>query len=65
MWARSDECIALVGTGSRQVVMESVTSDKSKWLVASALFAFCVAPTFISYQQYLFTWTMPTTCKGP
>ena len=29
---------------------------KSKWLVAAALFAFCVAPTFISYQPYLFRW---------
>ena len=27
---------------------------KSKWLLAAALFAFCVAPTFISYQPYLF-----------
>jgi hypothetical protein len=27
---------------------------KSKWFLASALFAFCVAPTFISYQPYLF-----------
>lgn len=29
---------------------------KSKWLVAAAAFAFCVAPTFISYQPYLFAW---------
>ena len=29
---------------------------KSKWLVAGALFAFCVAPTFVSYQPYLFRW---------
>ncbi len=29
---------------------------KSKWLVAAAIFAFCVAPTFISYQPYLFAW---------
>jgi hypothetical protein len=29
---------------------------KSKWLVVAALFAFCVAPTFISYQPYLFEW---------
>src|ERR1700720_312664 len=36
--------------------MESVTSEKSKWLVVAALFAFSVAPTFISYQPYLFTW---------
>lgn len=25
---------------------------KSKWFLASALFAFCVAPTFISYRSY-------------
>ena len=30
--------------------------DKSKWWVAAALFSFCVAPTFISYQPYLFAW---------
>ena len=30
--------------------------DKSKWLVAAALFALCVAPTFISYQPYQFRW---------
>jgi hypothetical protein len=37
--------------------MDSVTSGRVKWLVAAAaLFAFCVAPTFISYQPYLFTW---------
>jgi hypothetical protein len=29
---------------------------KSKRLVAAALFAFCVAPTFISYRPYLFSW---------
>lgn len=29
---------------------------KSKWPVAVALFAFCVAPTFISYQPYLYEW---------
>jgi hypothetical protein len=29
---------------------------KSKWLLVAALFAFCVAPTFISYQPYLFNW---------
>jgi hypothetical protein len=27
-----------------------------KWLVAAALFALCVAPTFISYKPYIFTW---------
>lgn len=27
---------------------------KPKWLMAVVLFAFCVAPTFISYQPYLF-----------
>jgi hypothetical protein len=36
--------------------MESVTSGKSKLLVVAALFAFCVAPTFLSYQPYLFRW---------
>jgi hypothetical protein len=41
---------------TRQLVMESVTSGESKWLVVAALFAFCVAPTFISYQPYLFRW---------
>jgi hypothetical protein len=39
---------------TRQVVMESVTSDKLKWLAAAALFALSVAPTFISYRPYLF-----------
>ena len=29
---------------------------KSRWLLVAALFAFCVAPTFISYQPYLFAW---------
>jgi len=29
---------------------------KSKWLVSAALFGFCVGPTFISYQPYLFRW---------
>jgi hypothetical protein len=38
-----------------QVRLESF-SRKSKWLVVAALFALCVAPTFISYQPYLFTW---------
>lgn len=27
---------------------------KSKWLVVAAIFALCVAPTFISYQSYMF-----------
>ena len=31
-------------------------SGKSKWWVAPALFAFSMAPTFISYQPYLFRW---------
>jgi hypothetical protein len=31
-------------------------SEKWKWLGVAALFAFCVAPTFISYQPYLFGW---------
>jgi hypothetical protein len=29
---------------------------KSKSPVAVSLFAFCVAPAFISYQPYLFHW---------
>jgi hypothetical protein len=29
--------------------------DRYKWLLVGALFAFCVAPTFISYQPYLFS----------
>ena len=29
---------------------------KWKWLVVAAIFAACVAPTFISYQPYLFAW---------
>lgn len=29
---------------------------KSKWLVVAAIFAICIAPTFISYQPYVFTW---------
>ena len=29
---------------------------KSKGLVVAALFAFCVAPTFISFQPYWFSW---------
>ena len=29
---------------------------KSKLMMAAALFAFCVAPTFISYQPYVFRW---------
>lgn len=36
--------------------MESVATGKSKWLAPAALFAFCVAPTYISYQPYQFTW---------
>lgn len=29
---------------------------KSKWPVSAALFALCVAPTFISYQPWVFRW---------
>ena len=29
--------------------------DRYKWLLVGALFAFCVAPTFISYQPYPFS----------
>jgi hypothetical protein len=31
-------------------------SAKSQWLTAPAIFILCVAPTFISYQPYHFTW---------
>jgi hypothetical protein len=32
-------------------------SNNSKWLaLTAAVFAFCVAPTFISYKPYVFTW---------
>jgi len=31
-------------------------SDKWKWLAVAALFAFCVAPTFISYKPYQLGW---------
>lgn len=30
--------------------------EKSVWLLVAASFALCVAPTFISYQPYLFEW---------
>ena len=36
--------------------LEAVSTGSSKWLVVAALFAFCVAPTFISYQPYIFKW---------
>src|SRR5690348_6754849 len=36
--------------------MESIGSGKSKWLLVGTLFAVCVAPTFISYQPYMFSW---------
>ena len=36
--------------------MESVASGRLKRLVVAAIFAFCVAPTYISYQSYLFRW---------
>lgn len=36
--------------------MESRTSGKAKWLVVAAIFAVCVAPTFISYRPYAFRW---------
>jgi len=31
-------------------------STNSKWLIVAAIFALCVAPTYISYQPYLFRW---------
>jgi hypothetical protein len=34
----------------------STSFGKSRWLLVAAVFAFCVAPTFISYQPYLFAW---------
>lgn len=30
--------------------------SKSQWLLPAILFAFCIAPTFISYQPYIFGW---------
>jgi len=36
--------------------MESKTVGKATWLVAAASFALCVAPTFISYKPYEFSW---------
>jgi len=29
---------------------------KSKWFAVATIFAICIAPTFISYQPYLFRW---------
>lgn len=31
-------------------------SDRPKWLMVSASIGFCVAPTFISYRKYQFSW---------
>jgi hypothetical protein len=31
-------------------------SGLPKWLVIAILFALCIAPTFISYQEYMFRW---------
>jgi hypothetical protein len=36
--------------------LQTWLKDQPKWLVTAGLFALCVAPTFISYQPYLFTW---------
>jgi len=36
--------------------MESFTWGKAKWLVVAVLFGLCVAPTFISYRPWVFTW---------
>ncbi len=36
--------------------MEKSTPSKATWLVTAAFFAFCVAPTFISYTPYEFSW---------
>ena len=36
--------------------MENASTSKSMWLVVAVIFACCVAPTFISYQPYLFRW---------
>jgi hypothetical protein len=38
--------------GDRQVL----TIAKAKWLILAGLFASFIAPTFISYQPYLFRW---------
>src|SRR5215471_13895469 len=40
----------------KQGVTPLTVSDRFKWLLVGALFALCVAPTFISYQRYLFSW---------
>jgi len=32
------------------------SSGNNKWWVIAAIFGFCVAPTFISYQPYMFEW---------
>jgi len=36
--------------------MEKDTSGKWRWLLTGALFALCVAPTYISYRPYTFSW---------
>lgn len=36
--------------------MESKTVGKAAWFVAAASFALCVAPIFISYKPYEFSW---------
>src|SRR3974390_1255548 len=33
------------------------------WFVVGALFALCVAPTFVSYRPYLFSWDDSTYLK--
>ena len=37
-------------------VMANQTSRRAAWLIAAASFAFCVAPSFISYKPYQFSW---------
>jgi hypothetical protein len=36
--------------------MVRIPSGRSAWLLACVVFAVCIAPTFISYQPYLFRW---------
>ncbi len=58
----SDVCDPVLSEGeapsltTRQTVLASLTSGVAKWFVVAALFALCIAPTFISYQPYLFQW---------
>lgn len=41
---------------TQSVLKASIFSGKFKWLFSVTIFAFCVGPTFISYQPYQFRW---------